>query len=117
MIDSIQALTQAGLLQTRLLAPTSRYYALATVVLTTAGGVEIAYLERRFLPQPETLSQIGTHAVAAGERLDQIAAAFLGDPEQFWRLCDANRAMRPAELTAVVGRSLRITLPAGFAGA
>lgn len=117
MIDPIQALTQAGILRTSLLAPGSRYYALATAVLTTSGGVEIPYLLRRFLPPAESLAVLTTHAVTAGERLDRIAASYLGDPEQFWRLCDANRAMRPEELTAAVGRRLRITLPAGISGA
>ena len=52
-----------------------------------------------------------------GERLDNIAAQYLGDPEQFWRICDANGAMRPDELTETVGRRLRITLPEGIPGA
>jgi hypothetical protein len=54
------------------------------------------------------------HSVAEGERLDNITAQYLGDPEQFWRLCDANDAMRPEELTETVGRRLRITLPEGI---
>jgi hypothetical protein len=45
-----------------------------------------------------------------------IAAQYLGDPEQFWRICDGNRAMRPDELTETIGRRLRITLPAGITG-
>ena len=56
------------------------------------------------------------HAVVEGDRLDNIAATYLGDPEQFWRLCDANRAMFPSELTDEVGRRLRITLPEGIPG-
>ncbi|MFZ1707308.1 MAG: LysM domain-containing protein, partial [Anaerolineae bacterium] len=56
------------------------------------------------------------HTVAEGERPDLIAAAYLGDPEQFWRLCDANGVMRPEELTEEVGRRLRITLPEGIPG-
>ena len=27
-----------------------------------------------------------------GERLDNVAAQYLGDPTLFWRLCDANNA-------------------------
>jgi hypothetical protein len=46
-------------------------------------------------------------------RADLIAAAELGDPEAAWRLADANDAMRSSELTAVLGRLLRITLPEG----
>jgi gamma-glutamyltranspeptidase/glutathione hydrolase len=44
-------------------------------------------------------------------------AQYLGDPEQFWRLCDANAAMHPEELTDAIGRTLRITLPEGIPGA
>jgi hypothetical protein len=54
--------------------------------------------------------------VTQGERLDIIAATYLGDPEQFWRICDANNAMRPDELTETPGRQLRITLPEGIQG-
>ena len=51
-----------------------------------------------------------------GDRLDNITAQYLGDPEQFWRICDANDAMRPDELTETIGRRLRITLPEGMPG-
>ena len=37
--------------------------------------------------------------MAQGDRLDLITARTLGDPEQFWRVCDANDALDPAELT------------------
>ena len=56
------------------------------------------------------------HVVTQGERLDNITAQYLDDPEQFWRVCDANRAMCPDELTEEVGRRLRITLPEGIPG-
>jgi hypothetical protein len=55
--------------------------------------------------------------VTQGERLDNITARYLDDPQQFWRICDANRAMRPGDLTAGIGRRLRITLPEGVPGA
>ena len=51
-----------------------------------------------------------------GERLDHIAAKYLGDPEQFWRLCDANGAIRADDLIEPVGRSIRITLPENIPG-
>jgi hypothetical protein len=34
----------------------------------------------------------------------------------FWRICDANRAMRPGALTETIGSRLRITLPEGIPG-
>ena len=50
-------------------------------------------------------------------RLDNLAAEYLGDPEQFWRICDANGVLRPDELTDTIGRRIRITLPDGIPGA
>jgi hypothetical protein len=56
------------------------------------------------------------YTVVEGDRLDNVAAKFIGDPEQFWQICDANAAMRPDELTETIGRRLRITLPEGIPG-
>jgi hypothetical protein len=72
------------------------------------------YVRRRFLPHPEGLADIGSHVVAPGERLDHVATAEFGDPEQAWRIADANRAMDPDELTLRPGRRLRVTLPYGL---
>lgn len=94
---------------------TSRYYGIDTAVLDLPPDAEIVYLRRRFLPPLDRFSVIQEHVVTEGERLDNMAAVFVGDPEQFWRLCDANGAMRPEELEAV-GRILRITLPEGVPG-
>lgn len=92
--------------------PHSRYHTVPTTMHTTADGRSVACLRRRFLPRPEELTVVGEYIVAAGDRLDCIAARYYGDPEQSWRIADANRAMNPDELTAVPGRHLRITLPA-----
>lgn len=97
--------------------PTSRYHLVETATWRAPDGRLIVHLRRRFSPPPERLAQIGEHTVRAGERPDTIAAAELGDPEQFWRICDANAALRPAELTQELGRRLRITLPDGIPGA
>jgi hypothetical protein len=97
-------------------ANNSRYLNIPTSVYETAAGRQYAYLQRRFLPQPEQFSILLLHAVTEGERLDNLAAQHIGDPELFWRVCDANRAMRPEELTETVGRLLRITLPEGIPG-
>ena len=95
-------------------AMTSRYFSVPTAKLETAGGETIVYVRRRFVPPPAAFAVLHEHEVTQGERLDNITAHFLGDPEQFWRLCDANGAMRPEELTEIVGRKLRITLPEGI---
>jgi hypothetical protein len=91
--------------------PNSRYQNGATAKLENARGQTIVYLRRRFVPQPEAFALLHEHVVAQGQRLDNITALYFSDPELFWRVCDANRAMRPEELTAIVGRRLRITLP------
>lgn len=98
-------------------SPTSRYYDTPVKTLEAADGSNLVYLARRFVPPVSRFATLTTHAVQAGERLDLIAAAELGDPLAFWRICDANDAMRPEELTAEVGRRLRITLPEGIPGA
>lgn len=97
-------------------SPTSRYFSTPTATWETADGDILVYLRRRFVPQPERLALLHEHVVALGERLDNIAAQELDDAEQFWRICDANRALQPDELTERVGRRLRITLPDGVPG-
>ena len=93
---------------------TSRYFGIPTAQLETAEGKRVAYLRRRFVPPPERFDLLLEHTVSEGDRLDNIAAQHLGDPEQFWRVCDANGAVRPEELTEQAGRRLRITLPEGI---
>lgn len=95
--------------------PTSRYAGLEIARIEIDGETH-AYVRRRFVPLPERLAIIGEHTVAQGERLDHIAARYLGDPELFWRVCDANRAMHPDALTATIGRRLDIALPEGVPG-
>ena len=94
--------------------PTSRYYATRTKTLTLEDGSQLVYLSRRFVPPGSAFALLSTHTVIAGERLDVIAAQELGDPQAFWRLCDANDALRPEDLTSPIGRRIRITLPEGF---
>ncbi len=78
-------------------------------------GQTIVYLKRRFVPSPDRLSIIQQHTVLQGERLDNLASQFLGDPELYWRLCDANAAMRPEDLE-VAGFVMQIALPEGLPG-
>ena len=96
--------------------PTSRYYNVETAALTTSEGEQVPYLRRRFLPAASRFSLLREHVVLGGERLDRIAAKEIGDAEMFWRVCDANDAMQPDELTALIGRRLRVTLPEGIPG-
>lgn len=91
---------------------TSRYANIAVETMTESDGTVVAYIRRRFLPQGESmtpLQQVSTHA---GDRLDNISARTLGDPEQFWYICDANDAMYPPDLTYYPGTVLTIPVPA-----
>jgi hypothetical protein len=94
---------------------TSRYAGLPFGEYVTPDGRTIVYVRRRFVPPPERFETLLEHVVTEGERLDVMTAQHLGDPEQFWRVCDANGAIAPAELE-IVGRRVRITLPEGIPG-
>ena len=56
------------------------------------------------------------YRVVAGDRLDNLAARFLGDPLQSWRLADANGVLRMESLVEEIGGRIRITLPEGVPG-
>jgi hypothetical protein len=110
----LQAFLQGGDDAANPFPPQSRYHVVATTTLIGPDGRTIIYLRRRFVPPPESFVTVQEHTVVQGDRLDNIAARYLGDPELFWRLCDANVAMRPTELTETIGRRILITLPAGM---
>jgi hypothetical protein len=94
--------------------PKSRYAKLDTATLTVvaADGVatQIRYVKRRFLPAGPG-QVLAEYQVTSGDRLDNITARYLGDPLQYWRICDANNVLRPEELTENIGGSIEITLP------
>lgn len=114
--QALQTLLQPGKLKTSLFPPTSRYHGIETATLARPDGEQVIYLKRRFVPSPDRFAVLQEHIVTQGERLDNITAHYLSDPELFWRLCDANACLHPDELTATVGRRLRITLPEGIPG-
>lgn len=113
MDDPLQAILKFTA-KTTLFPPNSRYSGIDTAKMETQDGRTIIYLKRRFVPPPENFTLLQEHTVTQGDRLDNLAARYLGDPEQFWRLCDANAAMMPEELTETIGRRLRITFPEGI---
>jgi len=97
-------------------SPNSRYATTQTATIEMPEGRVVVYLKRRFVPPPERFALLQEHFVTQGDRLDNITARYIGDPERFWHICDANRAMEPDELTQEPGRALRITLPEGIPG-
>lgn len=96
--------------------PISRYAGIADVTLTRLDEdgrpFVIVYKRRRFLPNDENSTTLVEHTVTQAERLDNITARYLGDPTLFWKVCDANGVLHPAELEEL-GRVVRIALP-GF---
>ncbi len=116
MNTPLETLLQSSVMKSTLFPPNSRYHGIDTMQIEMADGEKVLYLKRRFIPQPEAFELLQEHTVTEGERLDNITAQYLNDPEQFWRICDANRAMIPNELTETLGRRLRITLPEGIPG-
>ncbi len=112
----MKAFLQATSLTAPAFPPGSRYHGLDTAQWIRPDGRPVAYVRRRFVPPPERFATVSEHRVAEGDRLDNLAARYLGDPEQYWRLCDANGALRPDDLVETVGATLRITLPEGLPG-
>jgi hypothetical protein len=85
----------------------SRYAAVPTAVYVDSSEREIPYVLLRLSPSPPP--SLETHLVGEGDRLDRLANAYLGDPEQYWRICDANLCVLPEELEEP-GRRLAIPL-------
>jgi hypothetical protein len=96
---------------------TSRYAAIATATIGVPdgeGGTRVVrYVRRRFVPPAEGMPRLAVHTLVQGDRLDTITYQYLGDPTQFWRVCDANDAMNPVDLTAEadIGRGIVIPVP------
>jgi nucleoid-associated protein YgaU len=96
----------------------SRYYNSRTLTYTGPAGQPVTYLARRIVPQPgaANYSTVATHTVKQGDRLDLLAARYLGDPLMYWLICDANGAIRPEQLVETPGNTLNITMPQGVPG-
>lgn len=92
----------------------SRYYRIpeADLILKDPEGGErkIVYKRRRFIPPVENTGTLVEHTVLQGERLDNIAARYVGDPTLFWRICDVNPVLKPDELTAEPGHLIKIAI-------
>jgi hypothetical protein len=114
----LQALISMGLLPPVTFPTDSRYHGSSTLSYTAPDGQTYTYLARRFVPQPGTpnFATVARHTVKQGDRLDLLAATYLGDPLMFWLICDANGAIRPGVLVEAQGTVLNITMPQGVPG-
>jgi hypothetical protein len=116
-MDPLQALIAAGAIPASSLPPTSRYAAVPILAHDPGDGrPPVPYLGRRLVPRPQRLGSLGEHIVVEGDRLDLLAARYLGDPQLWWRIADGNVAGHPDELTATPGRRLRLTVQEGLPG-
>lgn len=115
MTDIVKALLQQRAIEGGGFGASSRYYGLPTATVQGPNGEVLRYVRRRFIPPASRFTVIREYVAREGDRLDNIAAHSLGDPEQYWRLCDANEVLRPEELEEP-GREMRVTLPAGLTG-
>ncbi|MGC1296570.1 MAG: LysM domain-containing protein [Alloacidobacterium sp.] len=116
MDTALQAIVRAAAGTGAPTNPSSRYYGYAVEFFTRPDGTQAAYLKRRIIPQADIYSSVQSYVVVDGDRLDNLATKFLGDPLLFWIIADANTESDPDELTsaAQVGRAIQIPLPSGI---
>jgi len=92
----------------------SRYRRVPDIAVPDARGRVVASKDSRPLPE---VTGTFTHTVDAGDRLDQLAATFYGQPLQYWHICDANPDfLSPPALLGqepVVATRFPVTAPAG----
>jgi hypothetical protein len=86
----------------------SRYEIVPSAELALPDGRTVRYKRVRFIAQT---AGVLPYRTKAEERLDHVAFQAYGDAEQFWRICDANLALRPDELTAEPGTRLLLPVP------
>jgi hypothetical protein len=75
----------------------SRYAAQPTYTVKLADGREVSAV---IPPLPRVEGAAGQHRRREGDRLDLLAARYLDQPSQFWRLCDLNGSPVAAALEA-----------------
>lgn len=92
--------------------PANSRYANAPVLnWRAADGTEIRYIGRRIIPEMSEYSTLDTYRASGHKRIDGLAEDYYGDPELYWRICDANGIERPSEALAEDGTKLTIPLP------
>ena len=94
----------------------SRYNASNIRQYTTPAGDTVPFVGRRIVPALDRYQALDRHRAVAAERIDRVADEFYGDPEQYWRICDANGVEHPAQALDPVGRLLLIPVPLEMTG-
>lgn len=96
--------------------PNSRYYLVPERWRIAADGTEERFLARRIIPEQARYQVLDRYRPQIGERIEQVASAVFGDPEQYWKLCDANGSEEPAGATSPEGRLLIVPMPIEMSG-
>jgi hypothetical protein len=91
--------------------PNSRYYNVPLRKRTAEDGTEQTFVARRIIPAVERYRPLDRYHPQGDDRIDNIAETAFGDPEQYWRICDANGEAEPANATKPDGRLLVIPMP------
>jgi hypothetical protein len=91
--------------------PDGRYARCEIRYRTGPDGRSVAYLSRRFLPDPATLRLAGYAQMEPGDRLDLLSARVQGTPAAWWRIADAGRIIHPDELEDPPLQRLPVPLP------
>jgi hypothetical protein len=115
--NPLQAMLEAQVIPSTAFPQNSRYYGFSTQTYIFSDGRPVAYLQRRLVPDPSQFAVVAEIRVKRNDRLDILAATSLGDPILFWRIADANGAIRPEDLVEVEGSIVRVTLPRSIPGA
>lgn len=115
-LRQLDALLANSAAQSPRFPPNSRYNNLPTLTHVFPDGRAVAYVSRRFIPPAETFTTMREHRVVQGDRLDSLAATYLADPGQWWKIADANVTLEPTRLTDEAGEILRVALPGATPG-
>lgn len=110
MDNALAALVQSGVGTGAPTNPNSRYYGVAVEQTTLPDGTMVSYLSRRIIPQPNLYMQTQNYSIVEGDRLDNLAAKYVGDPSLYWMIADANAAQDPDALTNTPGKTIAMPL-------
>lgn len=91
--------------------PDGRYADTPLRFRTGPDGVPVAYLARRFVPDPATLTIAGVAGMEPGERIDLFSARVQGTSTAWWRIADARRIIHPDALEQPQLQRLQVPLP------
>ena len=91
--------------------PASRYYGLTNRERTNAAGLTETFVARRIIPAMSRYRALDRHRTDGDERIENLSADYLGDPELYWRISDANGDQDPGLSAQPIGRLITIPLP------